>query len=269
MSNKLSRGLCRTALLGGALACGPFSQAQTVPDPPPKPTFELGVGLTRTPGWMGDARSVVHATGWANAEYLSKALGRFQVNGGSLTMDPTLNWDPWVEGIASFGFLVGYHDNAALGEGRNPRVSGSVSGLDGGVQAVVPVLGAPLFAQARKAFGRDQGWLLVLGSYLPIHPVKTVTVAFLPTARWLDRKQGQLSFSAPAAQDFQGGSAAYVGTAGFQDVSLEVIVDWQLDQRWHWVSSVSQRWLMGSAAQTPLVAATTQRGLSSGLSIHF
>lgn len=47
--------------------------------------------------------------------------------------------------------------------------------MDGGVPAVASVLGAPLFAQARKAFGSDQGWILVLGSYLPIlPPVKTV-----------------------------------------------------------------------------------------------
>jgi outer membrane scaffolding protein for murein synthesis (MipA/OmpV family) len=211
---------------------------------------------------------VVHATAWANAEYTSKAFGRCQLNGGSLTLDPTLNWDPWVKGIASFGFLVGYHNSPTLGEGRNPRISGTVSGLDGGVQAVVSVLGAPLFAQARKAFAADQGWILVLGSYLPIHPARTVTVAFLPTARWLDRKQGQVSFSAPPALAFPGGSAAYAGTAGFQDVALEVVVDWQLDERFHWVSSVSQRWLTGAAARTPLVATTTQRGFCSGLSIH-
>jgi outer membrane scaffolding protein for murein synthesis (MipA/OmpV family) len=251
--------------LGLALAASAPAWADSATDEAPPPQLEIGVGLTNTPGWLGDNRAVTHGTAWANAEYTTRDYGRLQLNGGSLTMDPSVNWDPWVKDISSFGFMIGYHNNPLMGEDRSSRLPGSVAGFDVGVQAVVSVAGVPLFAQVRKSVAADQGWIMVAGSYLPIHPVKTLTVAFLPTARWLNSTQSQVCFGAPALP----GSAPYSARAGFQDVSLEVVVDWQFYQQLHWVSSVSQRWLTGSAAQTPLTASTDQTGFTSGVSIHF
>jgi len=266
--DKVWSGPCRGALLGWSLACGTLTWAQSPPDSVPGPQLEVGVGLSKSPGWLGDDHSVVHATGWVNAEYTSMAFGRLQLNGGSLTMDPSINWDPWVKGVASFGVMVGYHDNPSIGEGRNPGVPGSVAGLDGGVQAVLSMAGAPLFVQARKAFAAEQGSILVVGSYLPIHLTGNLTLAFLPTARWLDQKQSRLCFDAPAGTR-PGGSAAYLADAGFQDVALEAVVDWQISKHVHSVTSASQRQLTGSASQTPLTDTRTQRAYCFGFSYHY
>ena len=260
-----SRIRCACLCLG-VLVAGTSLRAQAAADAPPAPTLEIGLGATSTPGWLGDNHQVVHGTAWVNAEYTTQYYGRLQASTGSLTMDPSVNWDPWVKGVASFGYILGYHGNSSIGEGPSPRISGSTAGLDGGIQIVAPIFGAPLFAQIRKAFSGEQGWIGVLGSYLPVHPAQNVTLAFVPTARWLDKRQSQLCFSAPAPE---GGQAPYSATSGFQDVALEVAVDWQFAGRFHWVSSASQRWLTGSARRTPLTLADTQRGYSSGVSIHF
>lgn len=261
-------GLCRVALLAGCLACGTLSWAQAPAEAIPGPQLEVGIGVSKAPGWLGDAHPVVHATGWANAEFTSRRFGRFQLNGGALTLDPSLNWDPWVKGIASFGAMIGYHGNPSIGEARNPAVPGSVAGLDGGIQAVLSLAGAPLFVQARKAFANDQGSFLVVGSYLPVPLTKDLTLAFLPSARWLDRKQSRLCFDAPAGTG-PGVSAAYRADAGFQDVALEVVLDWQISRHLHAVNAVSQRQLTGSAGLTPLTDTRTQRAYCSGLSYHF
>lgn len=251
--------------LGWAVA-GTSLWAQTPTDAPPAPQLEIGVGATSTPGWLGDNHQVVHGTAWVNAEYTTQYYGRLQASTGSLTMDPSVNWDPWVKGIASFGFILGYHGDTSIGEGPSPQVSGSTGGLDGGIQIVVSILGAPLFGQIRKAFSGDQGWIGVVGSYLPVHPTKNLTVAFVPTARWLDKRQSQLCFDPPASQ---GGPAPYSAQSGFQDVALEGVVDWQFTERFHWVTCVSHRWLAGAARRTPLTLSGNQQGYSSGVSIHF
>ncbi|MDR3673658.1 MAG: MipA/OmpV family protein [Holophaga sp.] len=266
-TGRSTRAVLQRALVG--LGCGLAAlpaAAQAAPAELPPPQLEVGIGLTSTPGWLGDNRQVVHGTAWVNAEYTTQYYGRFQVNGGSLTTDPSVNWDPWVKGIASFGFMMGYHGNSAMGEGHSPQIPGTAQGLDVGVQAVVSIFGAPLFIQARKALPAEQGWITVVGSYLPIHPTKELTVAFLPTARWYDKQQSQLCFNGPAPQD---GSAPYGAESGFQDVSLEVVVDWQFTQHFHWVSTASERWLTGSAAKTPWTRSIDQTGYFSGVSYHF
>jgi hypothetical protein len=231
----------------------------------PPPSLELGLGFTRTPGWLGDRGYVNHGCAWANAEYTTRSLGRFQFNGGTLTMDAGGNWDPWVQGIASFGVMVGYHGSSALGEGRSPRLAGDGGGLDAGVQAVLPVAGVPLIVQARKALDADQGWFLVLGSYLPVDLGGGSTLAFLPSTRWLDRKQAGFSFDTPSGAP----GPAFRAGSGFQDVALEAILDWQFSAHWHGLAMASQRWLTGPAAATPLSLSHTQRALLTGFSYHF
>jgi outer membrane scaffolding protein for murein synthesis (MipA/OmpV family) len=251
--------------LGALLAAGPFAQAQAAPDAVPPPQLEIGLGATRTPGWLGDGQSVTHGTAWVNAEYTCRGCGRFQVNGGSLTVDPSLNWDPWVQGFASLGVMVGYHGNPSLGEDRNPRKAESAAGLDGGLQAVLSVAGAPLLLQVRKAFQADQGWILVAGSYLPVHLRQTLTLAFIPSTRWLDRRRSRLCFDADAAQ----GGTAYTAQEGIQDAALEAVLDWQFSGHCHFVNSASYRRLIGSAAATPLTASRVQHAYCSGVSYHF
>jgi len=260
------RRAAAAAGLGWALLAAPSLRAEAAADAPPAPQLEIGLGATRTPSWLGSSHEVVHGTAWLNAEYTTRDYGRLQASTGSLTMDPSLNWDPWVKGVASFGFILGYHGNTSIGEGPSPRVSGSTHALDGGVQVVLSILGAPLFGQIRKAFSGDQGWIGVVGSYLPIHPTQDLTVAFVPTARWLDKHQSQRCFSVPEGQS---DLAPYSARSGFQDVALEVAVDWRFARQFHWVSSASRRWLTGSAAKTPLTLADTQNGCSTGVSIHF
>jgi hypothetical protein len=257
---------CSIAAICLAALAWSHGQAESQPAGPPPPTLEVGVGFMRTPGWLGDNHEVNHGNVWANAEYTTRSWGRFQYNGGSLTTDPSANWDPWVKGIASVGLMVGYHNLTLMGEGRNSRIPGNVQGLDAGIQVVASIFGAPLFVQARKGFAQDQGTMMVVGSYLPVNPAKELTIAFIPTARRLDQKQSRLLFDSPASM---GSQQPFVAGPGWQDLALEIVVDWAFEKQWHWVSSGCERWLRGDAARTPLTTETRGPGFATGVSYHF
>lgn len=246
-------------VLGMAALAGCAGQAQTPADTPPAPSLEIGMGFMRAPGWQGGNQSVGHGNLWANAEWSTGVVGRFQINGGSLTLDPSLNWDPYVEGFTSVGLMVGYHDNGLLGEGRNPQVSGSAAGLDEGIQAVVSILGAPLLLQARRALPSDQGSFFVIGSYLPVHPTKDWTIALIPTTRFMDQKEARFLYDAPT----------YVAHGGAEELALELALDWGFGAHWHWVASGCERWLIGDAAKTPLTLDIHPKAFTTGFSYHF
>jgi outer membrane scaffolding protein for murein synthesis (MipA/OmpV family) len=227
------------------------------------------MGIANIPRYLGANSNTNKLSYWADIEYPTERLGRFQLNAGSLTMDPSINWDPWVEGLNSVGLMIGYHGNSSLGESHSTAMDVDSSGLDMGIQWVASVNGIPLIMQARKSFDSTQGWLFVCGSYLPVKPTRWLTVFLLPSISFADQSQYQAGFGVSKNQSKQYGLQEFSPHPGAQDASVEMGCDIALSAHWHMVASGAYVQLLGSAQNSPLTKVEKQIKYTFGTTYHF
>ena len=240
--------------------------------------FEIGIGTAYAPDYSGSKASKAQLRLWFDGALHSAEWGTFALDSGSLTIDPELRWnfvDTPTEGLGPLiGYRPGRNDSGSgfwkLGGGSTAlRGLTNVDGaVDVGVQGFASPFGLPLFAQVRSALNGIQGALVHLGAYAVLPLAAQGELTFLPTATWANARQMRAFYGVGPAQSVASGFAAYRPGAGWQNVALETVADWPIAAKWHVVVSIAYERLLGSAADSPLVAARNQVSGLLGLVWH-
>jgi outer membrane scaffolding protein for murein synthesis (MipA/OmpV family) len=241
--------------------------------------LSVGTGVSVMPQYSGASTARPRLRVWVDAEYRTAAFGSFEINSGSLTIDPELRWNLLDTRDVGFGPLVGYRfgrddTNPSLTSANDgssrlqglPTVGGAV---DAGVQGHLAVLGIPLFAQVRSSLTAAQGLLIEVGAYLPLPASGPFTLTILPTVTWADAKQMRAFYGVGEEASMASGFAPYDPGAGWEDAAIELAGEWRVSEPLRIVASFAYQRLLGNAAGSPLVQSKNQLSVLAGLAWSF
>ena len=260
--------ICVLAGIGPALA-----------DQQPPWELQVGTGIAYVPDYSGSRASAPRLRLWADGNYRTADLGTFGLDSGSLTIDPELRWDIVNKPDLAAGALLGYRfgrDSSSPGltstSDGSPRLAGlaNVDGtFDAGLAGHVSLLGVPVFAQVRSALSGQQGTLVNVGCFLPVSPVSTLELIFLPTLTWANARQMRAFYGVTPAESVASGFAVYTPGAAWENASLEISADWSAGDRVHLIASFAYQRLLAAAAASPLVQTRNQTSALAGVAWSF
>jgi MipA family protein len=266
-------------LLAAASACVFGEAGPAVADQQRPWELQVGTGIAYVSDYSGSSSSGPRLRLWADGTLRTDDFGTFALDSGSLTIDPESRWDmvdrPELGGGVLFGYRFGRTGSdpglTSTSDG-SARLAGlaNVSGtFDAGVQGHVKVLGVPVFAQVRSALSGTQGTIVNIGCFLPVLPVPTVEIVFLPTVTWANARQMRAFYGVTSAESAATGFAAYTPRGAWENAAFEASADWSVGGGLHLIGSFAYQRLLSEAAASPLVQTRNQRGALAGLAWSF
>jgi outer membrane scaffolding protein for murein synthesis (MipA/OmpV family) len=241
--------------------------------------LQLGAGIAYVADYSGSCTSGRRLRLWADGKYRTNNFGTFALDSGSLTIDPEFRWDFVDRPDIGAGVLVGYRfgrtsSNPGLtstndGSARLAGVAGVSGAFDAGLAGHAMVFGVPLFAQVRSALSGTQGTLVNVGAFLPVSPVPSVELVFLPTLAWANARQMRAFYGVTIVESAASGFAAHVPGAGWENAAIEMSADWSAGGGLHLIASFAYQRLLDGAASSPIVQTRNQTSALAGIAWSF
>jgi outer membrane scaffolding protein for murein synthesis (MipA/OmpV family) len=175
------------------------------------------------------------------------------------------------------GVQLAYEEGRDTGESaflRNRGFNGDVDAsgsLGAHVEWDTKVGPAPvaLLVRYRQDVDSDRGALADFRFNVGLYGQNSTIVAAFLQATWASSKANATFFGVSAAQAAATGLPAFQPGGGIQHVGLGVLASHDLSRHWTLVGSISQRWLQGDAAESPLAERTRSNYANAGLAYHF
>ncbi len=238
---------------------------------------DLGAGLEIGPTYVGSNRTVTRPRIFGDIVYRTREGGTVSLVSGSLTIAPTIQFNPVDTRPTGWGMLVGYREGRT---GRGSRSPFSYSGderlgrlpdvrgmAEVGMQAHVTVVHVPVFAIIRSAVTSAESAATV-GAYIGGPDGADVQVTVLPTITWSDRRQRNLSYGVSPEASSASGLPSYRLAGGWDNAALELMGDWHVAGAWHVVVSTALQRLLAASTRSPLVSRASQPSVAAGLMWH-
>jgi len=239
----------------------------------------VGLGVDYSPDYSGANSNSPRLRIWADGAYRTADYGTFALDSGSLTIAPEARWDFVDNKNWGLGLLVGYR---AGRDDQNPKFASATDGstrlsglpdvsdtLDYGVAGHVMIAGVPLFAQVRSAVHGSQGTIVTAGLYLKFTPAENFELTVLPTVTAANARQMKAFYGVTPAASAASGFAVYEPGSGWQNAAIEVVGDWRIAARWHFIASLAYQRLLGGAERSPVVQTANQPSALAGVVYDF
>jgi outer membrane scaffolding protein for murein synthesis (MipA/OmpV family) len=96
-----------------------------------------------------------------------------------------------------------------------------------------------------------------------------LTLSVGPSLSMIDGRYAQTYFGVDAAQSLRSGKRVYSPAGGVKDVGLSGSLNYAIDSHWRLQTMVSDRELVGDAADSPIVRSKNQASIVTGIAYHF
>lgn len=126
-----------------------------------------------------------------------------------------------------------------------------------------------LLARYRQNLDTDRGSILDLRLNVGLYAGGGATLVAFTEASWGSSKANGAFYGVTPAQSAASGFAVYQPGSGLKQVSLGLIGGYDLSRHWTLVASVTERWLQGDVAQSPLADCRQNTYANAGIAYRF
>ncbi|HEX2528551.1 MAG TPA: MipA/OmpV family protein [Geminicoccus sp.] len=135
-------------------------------------------------------------------------------------------------------------------------------GIDLTIKASYEAGPGELYASLTRTLGGSDGLTGTFGAAASHRLSDTATMTLGASSTWADGRYMDSYFSVTPSQSARSGLATYDADAGFKRIDLDLAVAWRFTGRWTLISQVGLGYLLGDAADSPIVEEELQPSMA-------